>query len=122
MGGSMAQRLPAAFTELELFSNSHRHQLENGISGRSIPFTDNRTEVSLTVRCFALPQENFMGPLTTVVETVSALFTNCLRGPLANGVKESFTAFKTEPTATVRSAILFPMRPAIFMELRVKAG
>src|SRR5260370_15044887 len=107
MAAFMAQRLPAAFTELELFANSHRHQLENGISGRSIPFTGNRTEVSLTVRYFALLQENFMGPPTTVVETVSALFTSCPPGPLANGVNESFTAFKTEPTATVRSAILF---------------
>ena len=82
------QLLLAELTEAELFSSSHPHQLENGILGRSIPSKGNRTEVSLTVRCFALLRENFMGPLTTVAETVSALFMSYLPGPLANGARE----------------------------------
>src|SRR5438094_9856202 len=105
MAGSTVQLLLAELTEAELFSSSHPQEWENGILGRSIPSTGNRTEFSLTARCFSLRRENFMGPLTTVVEMVSALFTSCAPGRLANGASERVTAFKAQTTAAARSPI-----------------
>src|SRR5947207_10736650 len=102
--------------EAGLSSSSHQQQSENGISERSIPFTRNPTEASLTARCSTQVRENSMGPLTAVAKTVSALFTNGLPGPEANGARESFTASKTGATATALLAILSRTQPAISME------
>ena len=63
-------------------------ELGNGISGCYILFTANPTGVFLTARCSALLRVKSTGPPITVVKTVSALFTNCLPGPLGNGTGE----------------------------------
>src|SRR6476620_8562303 len=90
MAGFTVQLLPAVCTEAELFSSSHRQQLGNGISGRYILFMGNPTGVFLTARCSAFLRVKSTGPLTTVVKTVSALFTNCRLAPmtLGNGMEE----------------------------------
>ena len=62
----------------------------DGISGRYILFTANPTGVFLTARYSALLRVKSTGLPITVVKTVSALFTNCRRGPmtLCNGMEE----------------------------------
>ena len=61
MAGSTVQLLLAGLRKRSYFRAHTAQQLENGISGRSIPSTGNRTEVSLTARCFALLRVKFYG-------------------------------------------------------------
>src|SRR4051794_30055093 len=88
VAGSTAQLLQAACMEAELFSSSPQQLLGNGISEFYILFMGNRTGVFRTGRCSAFLPVKSMGPPITVVKTVSALFTSCLRGSLGNGTGE----------------------------------
>src|SRR4029079_5333059 len=88
MADSTVRPLLAVCMGAELFSNSHRQQLGNGISEGCILFTANPTAVFLMAPYFALVPARSTAPPITVVKTVSALFTSYRPGRLGNGTVE----------------------------------
>src|SRR6516165_3063014 len=121
MAISMALPPPVVLLEVELFLNSRRGELKNGISERFIPSQVNQTEVFLMARCCSVVRVISTEPLITAGPIILVLFTSCIRALAGNGQRGYSIASKAEETVVARSAILFLITSAISTGLRVRA-
>src|SRR6516165_1122817 len=120
MAISMALPPPVVLLEVELFLNSRRGELKNGISERFIPSQVNQTEVFLMARCCSVVRVISTEPLITAGPII-LVFTSCIRALAGNGQRGYSIASKAEETVVARSAILFLITSAISTGLRVRA-